>query len=178
MQPLLFYCGLDQLVPTTPQSLSEFGINIVHGIPRSRQLSITNFVPRLFPSQNASTTSAYSIIWMLRLSGAALLYLSYSGKNSVNLNPFIRANNRADVSTPFAPPETISAVSGGIYYIMKSKILSERSAMIQRALANLDFCGLSLQSKLRFHLSKSGTSSPLEPMIATFMHNPPSNIIY
>ena len=34
---------------------------------------------------------------------------------------------------------------------MKSKILSERSAMVQRTLANLDFCGFSLQRKLRFH---------------------------
>ena len=61
------------------------GTKIFTGIPRLLQLSITNFVPRDVPSQNANTRSAFSIIVMLRFNGADLPYFSYSGRNSVSL---------------------------------------------------------------------------------------------
>jgi len=38
---------------------------------------------------------------------------------------------------------------------MKSKILSERSAMVQRALTSLEVYGFNLQSKLKFHLNEN-----------------------
>lgn len=79
------------------------GTKTFTGIPRLLQLSITNFVPRDVPSQNANTRSAFSIIVMLRFNGADLPYFSYSGKNSVNLMPLETAYSLAQVSIPFAP---------------------------------------------------------------------------
>lgn len=82
-------------------------IYTLNGIFLFLQLSMTNFVPRDFPSQNAKTASAYSIIVMFLFSGADLPYFSYSGKNSVNLSPFSLAYFLAEVSMPLAPIEQL-----------------------------------------------------------------------
>ena len=92
------------------------GTKTFTGIPRRLQLSITNFVPRDVPSQNANTRSAFSIIVMLRFNGADLPYFSYSGKNSVSLIPLETAYSLAQVSIPFAPPDTISVTPFGRYF--------------------------------------------------------------
>ena len=47
---------------------------------RLLQLSITHFVPRETPSQNANTRSTLSIMVILRFNGAAFPYFSYSGR--------------------------------------------------------------------------------------------------
>ena len=49
----------------------HFGVYVITCLPISLHLSITNFVPREAPSQNASTRSAYSMICIFRCSGAA-----------------------------------------------------------------------------------------------------------
>jgi len=46
------------------------------GMPIRLQFSITNFVPLLLPSQNASTKSAFSMMVMFHRSGAPRPYLS------------------------------------------------------------------------------------------------------
>lgn len=87
-------------------------------------MSITNFVPLDFPSQNASTMSEYSIIEIFRFSGAALPYRLYSGRNSVSFMPCDRANSLAEVSTPLAPPDTISLV----FFLLASNERTARTA--------------------------------------------------
>ena len=91
-------------------------INTLIGLFIFLQLSITNLVPLLFPSQKAKTKSALSMISRLRFSGAYLPCILYSGRNSVYLILFFTANSFAHLSIPFAPPEMISVVSFGIYF--------------------------------------------------------------
>ena len=92
------------------------GTKTFTGMPRLLQLSITNFVPLEVPFQNASTRSAFSMIVILRFSGADLPYFSYSGRNSVSLMPWAIAYSLAQVSIPLAPPDTISVTPSGSYF--------------------------------------------------------------
>ena len=65
----------------------------------------------------------YAIIVIFRFSGALLPNLVYSGRNSVSFIPCAKAYSLAEVSTPLAPPDTISVVFSG-RYLPKSLTLS------------------------------------------------------
>lgn len=91
--------------------------------------SIVNAVPLLEPSQIARIASALFTIILFLIIGADLPYLLYSGRNSVNFIPRSSAKRRAIVSTPFAPPETISVVDFGMNGD-KSKELTPRLPII------------------------------------------------
>ena len=114
-------------------------INTLIGLFIFLQLSITNLVPLLFPSQKAKTKSALSMISRLRFSGAYLPCILYSGRNSVYLILFFTANSFAHLSIPFAPPEMISVVSFGIYFsrFLTASVLEPITAFYEPIMGSL-----------------------------------------